>query len=86
MCKRSGETVNHLQLYCEIARVLWDDVLNILELAWVMPAMVVVLLASWTNLEVFHNSQPCGRWFAFVFYSVYGKSEMTGCSKTRSAH
>ncbi|XP_042974564.1 uncharacterized protein LOC122306191 [Carya illinoinensis] len=47
MCKKEGESVDHLLLYCEIARALWSEVFSRLELNWVMLASVVELLASW---------------------------------------
>lgn len=50
MCKTSGETVDHLLLHYEVARTLWEDVFRLLELSWVMPATMVELLVSWTNL------------------------------------
>ncbi|XP_040992740.1 uncharacterized protein LOC121239540 [Juglans microcarpa x Juglans regia] len=47
MCKKAGETVDHLMLHCEIARALWSDVFIRIGLIWVMPAIVVELLACW---------------------------------------
>lgn len=52
--------MDHLLLYCEIARMLWKDVFCRLELAWVMSATIVDLLASWTNLGGFpHMKAVC---------------------------
>ncbi|KAF5446588.1 hypothetical protein F2P56_032204, partial [Juglans regia] len=48
MCKRSGESVEHLLLHCETTRALWVEVFSRIELSFVMPATVVDLLASWT--------------------------------------
>ncbi|KAF5445889.1 hypothetical protein F2P56_031564, partial [Juglans regia] len=48
LCKRSGETVDHLLLHCEITRALWVEVFSRVELPFVMPETVVDLLASWT--------------------------------------
>lgn len=46
MCERSGETVDHLLLYCRVARVLWDDIFSMSGLAWIMHVRLVDLLAS----------------------------------------
>lgn len=46
MCRRSGETVDDLLLQCEVARALWDDLLNRMGIEWLMPGRVVDLLAS----------------------------------------
>lgn len=47
MCKTSGNTVGHLLLHYEVARVLWDDVLRRIELAWIMQAIEVELVTCW---------------------------------------
>ncbi|KAG2684712.1 hypothetical protein I3843_10G086000 [Carya illinoinensis] len=47
MCKKAGESVEHLLLHCEIARALWCEVCSRIGLNWVMPAMVVDVLACW---------------------------------------
>lgn len=51
MCKQNGETVDHLLLRCEVARVLWDDIFSRIELAWVQPRRVMNLLACWRGLQ-----------------------------------
>ncbi|KAG2709629.1 hypothetical protein I3760_05G248700 [Carya illinoinensis] len=56
MCKKDGESVNHLLLHCETARALWCVVFRRVGLNWVMPKSVLELLASWAmpggNLHV----------------------------------
>jgi hypothetical protein len=47
MCKKSGESVDHLLLHCEIASALWNAIFNSVGLAWVMPSRVVDLFACW---------------------------------------
>jgi hypothetical protein len=37
MCKKSRETLDHLVLYCDIARDLWNLVFQIFGVEWVMP-------------------------------------------------
>ncbi|KAF5457906.1 hypothetical protein F2P56_021979 [Juglans regia] len=51
MCKRGGESVDHLLLHCEVARTIWDAVFNRIDLAWVMPETVMDALACWTSIR-----------------------------------
>ena len=45
MCKRSGESVNHLLLHCLIASEWWTLVWALFGLLWVMPQSVRALVA-----------------------------------------
>ena len=47
MCKKSGESVNHLLLHCPIAYDLWSMVWALFGLQWVMPHGVSDLFSSW---------------------------------------
>jgi hypothetical protein len=47
MCKKNGETVDHLLLHCEIARALWHTIFNRFGLLWVMPRRVGDLFDCW---------------------------------------
>ncbi|KAG6729257.1 hypothetical protein I3842_01G018300 [Carya illinoinensis] len=51
MCKKGGESVDHLLLHCEVARGLWNEILSRLDLGWVMPESVVAVLDCWTDLR-----------------------------------
>jgi hypothetical protein len=46
MCKKSGESIEHLFLHCEVARDLWSYILTLFGVEWVMPRMVLELLTS----------------------------------------
>jgi hypothetical protein len=48
MCK-SGETINHLLLHCEMTRELWGSIFYLFGVEWVMHRKVVELLASWRS-------------------------------------
>jgi hypothetical protein len=37
LCKKSGETVDHLLLHCKIASALWNSIFGLFGLAWIMP-------------------------------------------------
>jgi hypothetical protein len=46
MCKSNGESVDHLLLHCPIAKDLWDMLLCLLGVTWVMPHSVSAMLES----------------------------------------
>jgi hypothetical protein len=47
MSKKSEEFIDHLFLHCEVARNLWNLLLNLFGVVWVMPRRVSELLVSW---------------------------------------
>jgi hypothetical protein len=47
LCKRDGETVNHLLLHCDMASTLWIHVFSRFGMSWVMPKRVIDLFACW---------------------------------------
>jgi hypothetical protein len=48
LSKMDGETIDHLLLHCETARVLWNAFFSRFGLSWAMPRGVVDLFAcSW---------------------------------------
>ena len=47
MCKRNGESVDHLFLHCPIATDLCSIVLGLFGVTWVMPHYVLGLLRCW---------------------------------------
>jgi len=46
MCKKSGESIDHLLIHYEVARELWSSILNLFGVDWVMPRWVNDLLVS----------------------------------------
>jgi hypothetical protein len=54
VCKKSGESVDHFLLHCDMASALWNTFFSLVGLAWVMPCRVVDLSACWKGLY--------GRW------------------------
>jgi len=69
LCKKSGESIDHLLLHCEIVRDLWSYILILFGVEWVMPRSVLKLLNSWGPVI------GCGRakeaWSSFVLIVVY---------------
>ena len=47
MCKKSGESADHLLLHCEVASALWNYIFTLFGLEWVMPRQILDLLTSW---------------------------------------
>ena len=66
MCKVSGESTDHLLLHCPIATDLWNCMLSLFGLHWVMPKGVLELLACWregrgkSKIQDLWNSIPHG--------------------------
>jgi hypothetical protein len=46
MHKKSGESIDHILLQCEIVRELWSLLIHLFGV-WVMPRRVRELLVSW---------------------------------------
>jgi hypothetical protein len=49
MCQSDGESVNHLLMHCSVAQELWNMILNMFGVSWVMPRDVVDLLSCWSG-------------------------------------
>ena len=47
MCKRNGESLDHLFLHCPFAMDLWSMVLGLFGVTWIMLHMVLGLLGCW---------------------------------------
>ena len=47
MCKCNDESVDHLFIHCPVVMDLWSMVLGLFGVSWVMPQLVVGLLACW---------------------------------------
>ena len=69
MCKRNGESVDHLLIYCTIAFDLWYMVFTLFGIHWVMPKIVGELLACWQgkfgrhqNSTIWMAVQHCLMW------------------------
>jgi hypothetical protein len=47
LCKKSEETTNHLLIHCEYTSALWQLILNLFGVLWVMPNNIQELLHCW---------------------------------------
>jgi len=50
MCKKHGESIDHLLLHCDVARIVWSSFYRLFGVEWVMPSSVVDLLSAWGTL------------------------------------
>jgi len=57
MCKKNGESIDHLLLHCEIACDLWSYILILFGVEWVMPRTVLELLTSWGVSVVYDRTK-----------------------------
>jgi hypothetical protein len=49
MCKMSVESIDCLLLHCEVAIELWILIFHFFKVEWVMPRIVIELLAYWRS-------------------------------------
>ena len=69
MCKKDGETIDHLFLHCSLAYDLWSFVFSLFGVHWVMPRKVLDLLSCWQgsfrreqNSEIWAVIPHCLMW------------------------
>jgi hypothetical protein len=69
MCKKSGESIVHLLLHCEVAMEVWNMVCQLFGVMWVMPGSVTDCLGSWrtqkdnrTVLQTWRMVPLCVMW------------------------
>jgi len=51
LCKKDGESVDHILLYCDVASTLWNHVFPRFDMSWVMPRRVIDLIACWWKVK-----------------------------------
>jgi WD40 repeat protein len=70
LCKRDGESVDHLLPHCDVASVLWNNIFICFSMFWVMPRRVIDLFACWLYLLLSNSFvnhvyfSPEGQWVA----------------------
>ena len=55
MCKRCGESVDHLLLHCPVAWELWSMVFCLFGIQWVTPHNVLGLFEAWQGKFARHR-------------------------------
>jgi hypothetical protein len=69
MCKKSGESIVHLLLHCEVVVEVWNMVCQLFGVMWVMPGSLTECLGSWraqkgngTVLQTWRMASLCVMW------------------------
>jgi hypothetical protein len=47
LCKRDGESVDHLLLHCDVASAMWNNIFLRFSMSWVMSRRVIDLFECW---------------------------------------
>lgn len=47
MCKKDGETIDHLFIHCDGVRWIWNSILNSQSMDWVMPRRIEDEIRAW---------------------------------------
>jgi hypothetical protein len=47
MCKRNGESLDHVLLHCDVTYVVWSIIFNRFGMSYVMPRRVIELYDCW---------------------------------------
>ena len=55
LCKTAEESVDHLLIHCPVAKEMWDNVLSLFGVSWVMPCHVRGLIDCWLRGLVRHQ-------------------------------
>jgi hypothetical protein len=73
LCKRDGESVDHIFLHCDVASALWNNFFFRFGISWVMPVG--------GRLED-QGALQHGRWCLSAFCGVFGEKETLGVLRT----
>jgi hypothetical protein len=71
MCKKDGESVDHLLLHCEVAYALWCNIFSRLGLSWVMPSSVLDLCACWCSSGRTRSAVVWKMVPIYIFWSIW---------------
>jgi len=78
MCKKHGESVDHLLLHCDVARIVWNSFYRLFGVDWVMPSSVVDLLSAWALCWVVILFTVFGSKFLYVSCVACGVRKILG--------
>jgi hypothetical protein len=81
LCKKHGESVDHLLLHCDVARVVWSSFYSLFGVEWVMPSSVLDLLSGWGTLLGRGPVFRIWKQVPFVFCAACGVREILGFLK-----
>jgi hypothetical protein len=76
MCKKNGESIDHLLLLqCEVEIELWSALFQLFGVAWVMPRRVSKLLKSWRGKLEHHTILKMWKLTTLCLYVRYLERE-----------
>ena len=72
LCGCEEKNVNHILIYCTVARVLWDLVLGLFGVKWAFPETVKEVLFSWRGSFVRKKRKKLWNFIPlFIFWTVW---------------
>jgi hypothetical protein len=84
MCKKDGESVDHLLLHCKVAHELRCNIFSRLGLSW--SCLVVFWTCVLVGVPLAGLGVPwLGKWCLFVFFGLFGGKETMGVLRTWKA-
>ena len=81
MCKCNDESVDHLFIHCPVVMDLWSMVLGLFGVSWVMPQLVVGLLACWQGWFSRHRNGHIWIIIPHCLTCVFGRKEIVDVMK-----
>ena len=73
MCEEEEETIEHLLIHCNLAKILWNLFLSIVGISWVFPQSVLNNLLAWQGASVGKKRKKI--WLAAplcLFWNIWG--------------
>jgi hypothetical protein len=71
MCKKDGESIDHLLLHCKVAHALWCNIFSRLDLSWFMFSSVLDLCACWYSSSRNRSAVVWKMMLICIFWSIW---------------
>jgi hypothetical protein len=71
LCKRDGESVDHILLHCDVASALWNNIYSRFGISWVMPRSVLDLVACWEKSERSRSATTWKMVPIYIFWCIW---------------
>jgi hypothetical protein len=73
MCRRNGESVDHLLFHCEASGALWNAFFNCFRLSWVMHTRIIDLYACWWTVGSTRSAVVCKMVSSCLLWCIWGE-------------
>jgi len=80
LCKRDGESVDHLLFHCDVAIALWNNIFTRFGILGLCLEELPIYLSVGESLEG-KGVLRFGRWCQSAFFGVFGRKKILGVSK-----